>query len=48
MGAGTTGVVALKLGCEFIGIELAEEHYQTARKRLYGVNRDMRPGGLGL
>jgi 16S rRNA G966 N2-methylase RsmD len=34
MGAGTTGVVAQKLGCEFIGIDLAEEHYQTARKRL--------------
>jgi 16S rRNA G966 N2-methylase RsmD len=34
MGAGTTGVVALKLGCEFIGIDCAEEHYNTARKRL--------------
>ena len=36
MGAGTTGVVALKLGCEFIGIDLSKEHYQTARKRLCG------------
>lgn len=36
MGAATTGVVALKLGCEFIGIDLDREHYQTARKRLCG------------
>jgi DNA modification methylase len=34
MRAGTTGVVALKLGCEFIGIDREREHYQTACERL--------------
>jgi len=33
-GAGTTGLVALKLGRRFIGIELNEEYIKIARKRL--------------
>lgn len=35
-GAGTTGLVALRLGREFIGIELSEQYCQMARKRIYG------------
>jgi len=36
-GAGTTGLVALRLGREFIGIELNEEYCEIARKRIYGT-----------
>jgi DNA modification methylase len=36
MGAGTTGVVAQRLGCEFIGIDVSEEHFRTAAERLCG------------
>lgn len=34
MGAGTTAVVALKQGKDFVGIELSPEYIQTAAKRL--------------
>ena len=34
-GAGTTGLVALKLGREFIGIELNAEYCEMAQKRIY-------------
>jgi site-specific DNA-methyltransferase (adenine-specific) len=36
-GAGTTGLVALRLGREFIGIELNEKYCEMARKRIYGT-----------
>jgi DNA modification methylase len=36
-GAGTTGLVALWLGREFIGIELNEKYCEMARKRIYGT-----------
>jgi site-specific DNA-methyltransferase (adenine-specific) len=34
MGAGTTGVAALKLGVNFIGIELNEDYIEIANKRI--------------
>ena len=36
-GAGTTGLVAMRLGREFIGIELNEKYCEMARKRIYGT-----------
>jgi DNA modification methylase len=36
-GAGTTGLVALRLGREFIGIELNPAYCEMARKRIYGT-----------
>lgn len=35
-GAGTTGLVALRLGRDFIGIDLNPEYCEMARKRIYG------------
>ena len=35
-GAGTTGLVAMRLGREFIGIELNPEYCEMARKRIHG------------
>jgi DNA modification methylase len=34
MGSGTTGVAAVKLTRKFIGIEVNERHFDTARKRI--------------
>ncbi len=36
-GSGTTGVMAIRSGCDFIGIELNAEYLQLARKRLMGA-----------
>jgi len=36
-GAGTTGLVAMRLGREFIGIELNEKYCEMAKKRIYGT-----------
>jgi len=36
-GAGTTGLVAMRLGREFIGMELNEKYCEMARKRIYGT-----------
>ena len=36
-GAGTTGLVAARLGREFIGIELNADYCEMARKRIYGT-----------
>jgi site-specific DNA-methyltransferase (adenine-specific) len=35
-GAGTTGLVAMRLGREFIGIELNPAYCEMAKKRIYG------------
>lgn len=35
-GAGTTGLVAAHLGCEFVGIELNPAYCEMAKKRIYG------------
>lgn len=37
-GSGTTGVVARKLGRDFIGIELSEEYAAMARRRIANPN----------
>ncbi len=34
MGSGTTGVIAKKLGREFIGIEIDEQYFDIAQKRI--------------
>ena len=36
-GAGTTGLVALRLGREFVGIELNPAYCEMAQKRIYGT-----------
>lgn len=36
-GAGTTGLVALQLGCDYLGIDLSPEYLQQTRKRLQGT-----------
>jgi len=42
-GSGTTGLVSLKLGRDFIGIELNKDYCDMAEKRIYGgiVNADL-------
>ena len=37
LGAGTTGLVALKLGRDFIGIELNHEYCEMAERRIFGA-----------
>ena len=36
-GAGTTGVVALRMGRAFVGIELSEDYSELARKRIHAA-----------
>jgi len=42
MGSGTTGVVALKLQRQFIGIELVPAHFDAAQKRIAAVEAQAR------
>jgi site-specific DNA-methyltransferase (adenine-specific) len=37
MGSGTTGVAAVKINRHFIGIEMNEEYYSIAKKRIEGA-----------
>lgn len=39
MGAGSTGVAALQLGCTFIGIELEPQYFEEACERITNVQR---------
>ncbi|MGT3244133.1 DNA-methyltransferase [Yersinia enterocolitica] len=39
MGSGTTGVAALKAGCQFIGIESSEHYFEVATQRLQSTLR---------
>jgi site-specific DNA-methyltransferase (adenine-specific)/modification methylase len=34
MGSGSTGIAALRMGMNFVGIEIDPEHFATARKRI--------------
>ena len=34
MGSGTTGVVAERFGCKFVGVELSSEYCELAMRRL--------------
>lgn len=43
MGSGSTGVVAIRRGCSFIGIEVDAEHFATAERRLAAET-----AGLGI
>jgi DNA modification methylase len=36
-GSGTTGEVALKCGCSFVGVELNPDYVELARKRIGGA-----------
>lgn len=38
MGGGTTGVAAIKAGCEFAGIEIEPKFFEMARKRISAAN----------
>lgn len=42
-GAGTTALVSLRLGREFIGIELSEKFCEMAKKRIYGELMEATP-----
>jgi DNA modification methylase len=42
-GSGTTGVVALKHGRDFIGIDLNPKYAEMARARLVGVQTEVPP-----
>jgi site-specific DNA-methyltransferase (adenine-specific) len=39
-GSGTTGVAAVRLGRQFIGIDVSEEYLQISKKRLAKVAND--------
>jgi site-specific DNA-methyltransferase (adenine-specific) len=39
MGSGSTGVAAVQMGREFIGIEIDPKHFATARKRIEDAQR---------
>jgi len=34
MGSGTTGVAALRMGCNFIGVEIEPKYYEIAKRRI--------------
>lgn len=40
MGSGTTGVVSRKLGRKFIGIEIDENYFETAKKRITNARQE--------
>lgn len=41
MGSGTTGVAAVDMGCNFIGCEIEERHFETACKRIEEAQQQM-------
>ncbi len=46
MGSGTTGAAALKLGRQFVGIELDEKYYHVAKRRIEAAHAQ--PALLGV
>lgn len=42
MGSGTTGVAAIENGRRFIGIELEEEYYNIAERRLKNADYEIK------
>lgn len=47
MGAGTTGVIAVRLGCRFVGIDLDPENVRIAAERLAQEQADVGAAGQG-
>ena len=45
-GSGTTGVVAVQLGCKYVGLDISENYLALARKRIFEAlsNRLPAPG----
>ena len=41
MGSGTTGVAALELSRDFIGVELSEEYFEIARERIGNIQENL-------
>ena len=37
MGSGTTGVACAELGVDFVGIELDEQYFEIAKKRINSI-----------
>lgn len=40
MGSGTTGIAALNLGFDFIGIEMGEDYFDIAQTRIVSLHGD--------
>lgn len=47
MGAGTTGVIALRLGCRFVGVDMQAENVRIAAGRLAQEQAGVRAEGAG-
>jgi DNA modification methylase len=41
IGSGTTGIVARKLGCNYVGIELNPEYQKLAERRIFNEAEDL-------
>ena len=42
MGSGTTGVSCINLGMNFVGIEISEQYFEIAKKRIHDAQQQMR------
>lgn len=48
MGSGTTGLAAMRLGREFIGVEIDPQWYDVAWRRLDAAGRQLSLSEMGL